>query len=560
MQPTTTQLKQVNVLLRVSSKQQLHADDIPIQRAECQRFISQHTDWEFQHEYLEKAISGFKNTSKERDILMEIAQDAKDKKFDILLVYMSDRLGRREDDTPFYVSQLNSLGIEVWSVNEGQLKTEQHVDKLINYIRFWQANGESLKTSQRVKDAQIEMVKQGRHVGGYAPFGYELVYSGDISNHGRALKKLIIKESEATIVRKIFDLAYYNEYGAFKIAKALNTEGIHAIKSSEWKAPTIGDILKNPIYMGYITYNRRTHKNGYEKLDKSEWVYSEKPREDLIIIPQKIWEGVQEKRELRKSRISSQKESNGGSYPISTSGQLSLMGIAYCGYCGTKLTNGSRYDYWTLKDGTKVSKMCGRYRCTQKASGSLKCEGTALYRADQLEPIVYEAVRVYLSKLKDENLCKEILNSQEKQRKQYSLSLKQLEKEIKTIQLDITTMESQIPAAVRGETILPLDKIYSIIQEKEKVKTSLEQELNEKQKEYSQMKITTEDLSDLAFLTINWDQRFIQSTVALKRVILSKLIEQIRVRKGRIDIDFKIRVEDFLPLISNSPEVQKQRL
>lgn len=136
MQPTTTQLKQVNVLLRVSSKQQLHADDIPIQRAECQRFISQHSDWEFQHEYLEKAISGFKNTSKERDILMEIAQDAKDKKFDILLVYMSDRLGRREDDTPFYVSQLNSLGIEVWSVNEGQLKTEQHVDKLINYIRF----------------------------------------------------------------------------------------------------------------------------------------------------------------------------------------------------------------------------------------------------------------------------------------------------------------------------------------------------------------------------------------------------------------------------------------
>ena len=42
-------------------------------------------------------------------------------------------------------------GIEVWSAMEGQQRFDTHVDKLLNYIRYWQASGESIKTSIRVK-------------------------------------------------------------------------------------------------------------------------------------------------------------------------------------------------------------------------------------------------------------------------------------------------------------------------------------------------------------------------------------------------------------------------
>ena len=49
--------KRVRTLLRVSSRQQLHDDDIPIQRAEAEQFISKHPDWVFDREYLEKGIS-----------------------------------------------------------------------------------------------------------------------------------------------------------------------------------------------------------------------------------------------------------------------------------------------------------------------------------------------------------------------------------------------------------------------------------------------------------------------------------------------------------------------
>ena len=87
-----------------------------------------------------------------------------------------------------------AMGIEVWTIKDGQLKTEEHTDKLLNYIRFWQNEGESKKTGMRVRDNQIELVKSGKFVGGKAPFGYRLIPSGMVSNHGRLLKKLEIVE------------------------------------------------------------------------------------------------------------------------------------------------------------------------------------------------------------------------------------------------------------------------------------------------------------------------------------------------------------------------------
>ena len=119
-------MKRVNCLYRVSSKQQLHGDDIPVQREECMAYLGEHTDWEFNREYVEKAVSGFKTSVKDRDILQEILTDAREKTFDVLLVFMSDRIGRKEDESPAFVTTLNDLGIEVWSVKEGQLKTAEH--------------------------------------------------------------------------------------------------------------------------------------------------------------------------------------------------------------------------------------------------------------------------------------------------------------------------------------------------------------------------------------------------------------------------------------------------
>ena len=134
-------VKRVRTLLRVSSKQQLHDDDIPIQRAEAEHYIASRKDWVFDKEYLEKAVSAYKNGVADREILQEIMEDARNHEFDVLLAYMSDRIGRQEEYS-FYVASLNQLGIEVWTIKDGQLKTEEHIDKLLNYFRLRSAKSE----------------------------------------------------------------------------------------------------------------------------------------------------------------------------------------------------------------------------------------------------------------------------------------------------------------------------------------------------------------------------------------------------------------------------------
>ena len=87
----------------------------------------------------EKGISGFKVSAENRDAIQDLKAAALKGEFQILLVFMFDRIGRIDDETPFVVEWFVKHGIRVWSVNEGEQRFESHVDKLMNYIRFWLA-------------------------------------------------------------------------------------------------------------------------------------------------------------------------------------------------------------------------------------------------------------------------------------------------------------------------------------------------------------------------------------------------------------------------------------
>lgn len=124
--------KRVYTLYRVSTIGQVEKDDIPMQKEACHEF-AERQGWEIVKEFSEKGVSGFKKSAKDRDQLQLLQQAAAAGEFDVLLVFMFDRLGRRDDETPFIVEWFTKQGVEVWSVNEGQQRFDSHVDKLMNY-------------------------------------------------------------------------------------------------------------------------------------------------------------------------------------------------------------------------------------------------------------------------------------------------------------------------------------------------------------------------------------------------------------------------------------------
>lgn len=537
--------KRVRTLLRVSSKQQLHDDDIPVQRAEARQYIAGCPEWEFDKEYIEKAVSAYKNSVEDREVLQQIMEDAKAKQFDILLTYMSDRIGRQEEYS-FYVAALNRLGIEVWTIKDGQLKTEEHVDKLLNYIRFWQNEGESKKTSMRVRDTQREMIKAGKFVGGRAPFGYRLVPSGMISSHGRLLKKLEIVEEEAAVVKKIYSLAVHQGLGYERIANTLNKEGIHAITSDKWKSGTIANILKNPIYMGYYAINRRSNHGGFTRLDRREWIYSEEQITQLVIIQRAMWERAQEIREARKNKINASKERSFAQYeeqyhvPLNTKGKLALIGLICCGYCGKTLKNGSYCNHWTVKStGEEKVSFAGRYTCPNK------CRERSSYSQAYLESVVFDVVEGYMERMKRIDITEELEKMHRERQKKAEKELRQIKKEQETLKQDIETLEEKIPEAIRGEYYFDAEKLSAMIKDKMQVLGMLEEAAKGIKSKLDYSTLKAYETSKAIDRIPNWKEEFRKADAGTKQMLLSAMIDRIDTKDGEIHIKFKIRLEDF---------------
>ena len=85
-------------LYRVSTDKQVdfnsnHEADLPMQRKACHKF-AESKGWVIVHEEQEEGVSGHKVRAAARDKLQIIKDYARKGKFDILLVFMFDRIGR----------------------------------------------------------------------------------------------------------------------------------------------------------------------------------------------------------------------------------------------------------------------------------------------------------------------------------------------------------------------------------------------------------------------------------------------------------------------------------
>lgn len=284
---TTENSKRVYSLYRVSTLGQVEKDDIPTQKQCCREFCQWQTGWKIVKEFSEKGVSGFKVSAKDRDAIQEIQRDALEGKFDILLVFMFDRLGRKDDETPFVVEWFVKNGIEVWSAMEGQQRFDTHVDKLLNYIRYWQDSDESIKTSIRVKTRMEQLTQEGHYTGGGVPYGYRLEQQGRINKKNRSVFDLTVDETEAEIVKLIFQKYVVESYGAYRLCKYLVEQGVRERKGKNIPTTSINRMIKNRIYTGVIC-------NGECKSEVLP---------DLQIIDETLFQRAQEIMEKRRPTI-----------------------------------------------------------------------------------------------------------------------------------------------------------------------------------------------------------------------------------------------------------------
>lgn len=522
-------MKRVLCLYRVSTIGQVDHDDIPMQRLACHEFISQHPDWMLFEEVLEKGVSGYKTKTADRDALTEIKEKALAKKFDVLLVFMFDRLGRREDETPFVVQWFVENGIEVWSTKEGEQRFDTHVDKLLNYIRFWQASGESEKTSMRIRTKHLQMIQEGLYRGGLIPFGYQLYYLGRVNKKNQPVRDLVIDEGEGKIVTEIYSKIINEGWGANRIANWLNELRIptkHGKPGAFWRATSIRAIVRNPIYTGRIRFGDELS----EPIDRLRLI------DDYTfeLCEQTITERIPAESKNRTHNLRS------------TSAGL-LTGILFCGSCGGRLCFNHNKTVRKLADGTKRCYERDVYRCYRKINNYSGCAGKTTYVVERIEEDVIRVVRHYFATIRSTPTRDMLAAASTRTHSINSDALTRAEEVLKKAQSELNALEEEAVKALTGESRMDISFINSLIPKRranlDKAFADVQQIRSTIENDKREQEMLAQELD----IILSWADAFDHANNDTKRSIIAALIDRITVYNDySLDIHFRISASQYL--------------
>ena len=521
--------ERVDCLYRVSTTKQVDHDeqnqaDIPVQRKACREFAAK-MGWTIVHEEQENGVSGYKVSANDRDKLQLLKERAEQGKFDILLVFMFDRLGRKSDETPFVVEWFVKHGIRVWSVNEGEQRFESHTDRLTNYIRYWQADGESQKTSIRTKTALGQMVQEGRFRGGSAPYGYRLAPSGILNKRKHEVYKLEIDEDEARVVRMMFNLCVGSGYGRCQIANLISSQGIQTRTGGNWHEATVGHILHNITYMGVL-------RSGESQSE----VFPE-----LQIIDPATFELAQKLMTERVNEFNEQR-----TLPRNTSGQSMLSGNVFCGHCGGRLTLTTNGTVRKNADGVQVARRRIRYVCYNKTRHRAECNGQTGYTMHILDGMVTEVLHQIFDRLKavreDEIVSRTQMNVTADVKNQLTAAKREFAKATK----EYEAVKSKLMAIIRGESNLPESLISEMAEDAKQKMMAASEKVSALNAEMEQSNSRTDEIRRDYWNIMKWSEIFDSSDMAVKKMIAGYLIKKISVYSGyRLHIEFNINFAQF---------------
>lgn len=308
------------IYARYSSSKQNGAS-IEQQIVKCEKYISEKGyEYDFINKtdvYYDSATSAFKSYKKRKEF-SNLLNDAKKKKFDVVVAFTLDRVSREGNDTYSEIeNQLKQYGVKIeYATIE---YTEDMGGAVLKTVHAYTAESYSLTLSTNTNRGMQFNARFGFYNGGRnVPLGYKIeevdvrMEDGSIK-HGKAL---VIDEVTSKYVKEAFNL-YLKGSSTQNIADYLNKNGIHTTEGAQINKNTVNRMLQNTIYKGIkiSTFdNKQDHiiitNDGYPKT-----------------IDESVWDKVQLEREKRAHK--------GGRKNARV--LYELIDKLYCGQCGEKM-------------------------------------------------------------------------------------------------------------------------------------------------------------------------------------------------------------------------------
>lgn len=377
--------------------------------------------------YVDRACSGTSAAGRP-EFLRMIKDCQKAKNVDYVIVYDFSRFARNRYESILYKQQLREHNIKVLSVTENIGETPEAAIMEAVYEAMAGAYSERLSISTR--RGMVTTAYKARHNGGTCPLGLDV---------DPETKKYVINESEAKIVREIFDRFLSGE-GYKKICFDLNSRGILTKRGSQFVGSTLSTLLRNPKYAGEYRWNVVETKSPTNKRRD----HIQKAVEEIIIvdsgipaiIPKEKFLAVQER--LNRSIRSS------GRYKAKQFFPFSGLVECCCGaqmHANTRLAGRKRESYST-------------YRCYSRAKDKTACS-TKEVRSSVLDKFLFECLeKRLLSSSGKRQLDLRIKNFMEASGKEMKLELEDLLSQESARKKSIENLAKSLESGLTSPTII----------------------------------------------------------------------------------------------------------
>lgn len=319
-----------------------------------------HPEYKLVDIYADEGLTG--TSAEKRDELNRLIRDCQKGKIDRIIVKSVSRFARNTQDLLICIRMLKEIGISVYFEEQG-IDTDKLNSEMIVTFPGMAAQQESESISGNMRWSYKKRMEAGEFNCCNPAYGY-------IMENGH----LTVNESEARVVRRIFDL-YLQGNGKQNIANTLNNEGVcRRYGKDKWYESTVHYILNNERYMGdaLLQKSYTTETLPFKrKMNKGELPKYYVENSNPPIVSREIYQAVQTLQNSRKNVYSDSK------------GKYLLSKVMRCPDCGMTFRR-------------QIVKGTAYWLCSNKAAGMTECRPLRLR-----ETAVYETFTMLVQKLTD---------------------------------------------------------------------------------------------------------------------------------------------------------------